>query len=390
MNPMPQIQQIFRRVLIVAAATLTLLSVSHSVLADGVTNNFVQTNLVSNTPGVANNTDPNLVNPWGIATSSSSPFWVSDNATGLATLYNSDGVKQGLVVTIPGLGGQPGEPTGVIFNSTTNFNSDLFIFAGENGTIAGWRGALGTTAEILLDNSAADAVYKAIATGTTAQGTYLYAADLHNNQITVVPGTGAPALIGNFQDPNLPAGYAPFNIENIGGKLYVTYALQDAAGMDDVAGASHGIVDVYDLNGNLVQRLITGGSLDSPWGLALAPTGFGSFSNDLLVGNFGDGTINAFNPTTGAFLGQLDDASGNPIVNPGLWALTFGNGGNGGLPGDLYFTAGGAHEDQGLLGSLAPTSPTTSKTPEPETLTLLTVGVLALLACQLKRSNSLA
>lgn len=390
MNPMPQIQQIFPRALVVAAATLTLLFVSHRVLADGVTNNFVQTNLVSNTPGVANNTDPNLVNPWGIATSSSSPFWVSDNATGLATLYNSDGVKQGLVVTIPGLGGQPGEPTGVIFNATTNFNSDLFIFAGENGTIAGWRGALGTTAEVLLDSSFSNAVYKAIATATTAHGTYLFAADFHNNQITVVPGTGAPALTGQFLDPNLPAGYAPFNIENIGGKLYVTYAKQDAAGMDDVAGAGNGFVDVYDLNGNLIERLTSNGPLDSPWGLALAPSGFGSFANDLLVGNFGDGTINAFNPTTGAFLGQLDDASGNPIVNPGLWALTFGNGGNGGLPGDLYFTAGGADENSGLLGRLAPTSPTTSKTPEPETLTLLTVGVLALLACQLKRSSSLA
>ena len=387
MNPL---QQNLRRLALIAAATLIFLSLSHRVLADGVTNNFVQTNLVSNTPGVANNTDPNLVNPWGVAFSSSSPFWVSDNATGVATLYNSDGVKQALTVTIPGIGGQPGEPTGVIFNSTVNFNSDLFIFAGENGTIAGWRGALGTTAEILLDNSSASAVYKAIATGMTAQGTYLYAADFRNNQITVVPGTGAPALTGQFQDPNLPAGYAPFNIENIGGKLYVTYALQDAAKMDDVSGAGNGFVDVYDLNGNLVQRLISNGSLDSPWGLALAPTGFGSFANDLLVGNFGDGTINAFNPTTGAFLGQLDDASGNPIVNPGLWALTFGNGGNGGVPSDLYFTAGGAGETGGLLGSLTPTSPTTSKTSEPETLSLLTVGVLALLAFQLKRSSSLA
>jgi uncharacterized protein (TIGR03118 family) len=385
MNPL---QQNFRRLAVLAAATLVVLSVCHRVLADGVTNNFVQTNLVSDTPGVANNTDPNLVNPWGVAFSSSSPFWVSDNASGLATLYNSDGVKQGLVVTIPGVGGNLGEPTGVIFNGTTNFNSDLFIFAGENGTISGWRGALGTTAETLF-NGGFGAVYKGIASETTAQGTYLLAADFHNNEIHVLPGTGAPALIGNFRDPSLPAGYAPFNIENIGGILYVTYALQDAAGMDDVAGAGNGIVDVYDPNGNFVRRLITGGSLDSPWGLALAPTGFGSFANDLLVGNFGDGTINAFSPITGAFLGQLDDASGNPIVNPGLWALTFGNGGNGGIASDLYFTAGSAAENHGLLGSLAPTSPTTS-TPEPETLTLLTVGVLGLLAFQLKRSSSLA
>jgi uncharacterized protein (TIGR03118 family) len=383
---MNRLEQNFRRLLVMAAATLVLLSVSDRALADGVTNNFVQTNLVSDTPGVANNTDPNLVNPWGVAFSSSSPFWVSDNASGLATLYNSDGVKQGLVVTIPGVGGQPGEPTGVIFNSTTSFNGDLFIFAAEDGTISGWRGALGTTAENLFISSV-DAVYKGIATDTTLQGTYLLAADFHNNVINVLPGTGAPALTGNFRDPALPAGYAPFNIENIGGKLYVTYALQDGAMKDDVAGAGHGIVDVYDPNGNFVERLITGGSLDSPWGLALAPTGFGSFANDLLVGNFGDGTINAFDPLTGAFLGQLDDASGNPIVNPGLWALTFGNGGNGGITSDLYFTAGSAAENHGLLGSLAPTSPTTS-TPEPQTLTLLTLGVLALLACQLSRSRA--
>jgi uncharacterized protein (TIGR03118 family) len=385
---MNRVQQNFRRLAILAAATFVLLSASHRVLADGVTNNFVQTNLVSDTPGVANNTDPSLVNPWGVAFSSSSPFWVSDNASGVATLYNSDGVKQSLVVTIPGVLGQPGEPTGVVFNGTVNFNSDLFIFAGENGTISGWRGALGTSAETLLTSSNG-AVYKGIATETTPQGTYLLAADFHNNQITVLPGTGAPALLGSFQDPSLPAGYAPFNIENIGGILYVTYALQDAAGMDDVSGAGNGIVDVFDPNGNFVRRLITGGSLDSPWGMALAPTGFGSFSNDLLVGNFGDGTINAFSPITGAFLGQLDDASGNPIVNPGLWALTFGNGGNGGLPSDLYFTAGSAAENHGLFASLAPTSPSTA-TPEPETLTLLAVGVLGLLACQLKRASSLA
>jgi uncharacterized protein (TIGR03118 family) len=379
-------QQSFNRLVLLAVATLAVTSTSPRVLADGVANNFTQTNLVSDTPGLAKNFDPNLVNPWGVAFSASSPFWVSNNATGLATLYNSDGVKQALVVTIPGVGGNPGEPTGVIFNGGTSFNGDLFIFAAEDGTISGWRGALGTTAETLVNNTSFGAVYKGAAIGTTPQGTYLYVTDFHNNQITVVPSTGAPAVTGNFSDPNLPAGYAPFNIENIGGKLYVTYALQDAAGHDDVAGAGHGFVDVFDLNGNLQKRLIAGGALDSPWGMALAPSTFGSFANDLLVGNFGDGTINAFDPVTGSLLGQLDGSNGKPLVNAGLWDLTFGNGGNGGLKDDLYFTAGSAAEDHGLFGSIAPTVPT----PEPGVLALLASGFLTLFIYHRRRNNSLA
>jgi uncharacterized protein (TIGR03118 family) len=382
---MKTMQQSLNCLVLLAVAAVVVASTSQDVRADGISNNFTQTNLVSDIPGLAKTTDPDLINPWGVAFSAASPFWVSDNGTGKSTLYNGDGVKQGLVVTIPGTGGDPGAPTGMVFNSSTNFNSDLFIFAGENGTITGWRGALGTTAEPLVNSTGIGAVYKGLAIGTTAQGTYLYAADFHNNQITTIPGTGAPALTGAFTDSNLPAGYAPFNIQNINGKLYVTYALQDAARHDDVSGAGHGIVDVFDLNGNLLQRLITGGSLNSPWGMAIAPAGFGSFGSDLLVGNFGDGTINAFDPHTGNLLGQLDGSSGLPIVNLGLWDLTFGNGGKGGSASDLYFTAGFAAEDHGLLGSIAPTP-----APEPGALALLASGFLALFAYQRRRTNLLA
>jgi uncharacterized protein (TIGR03118 family) len=310
---------------------------------------------------MAANTDPNLVNPWGIASASTSPFWVSDNGTGLSTLYNTSGTPQGLVVTIPPPPGSPagttGAPTGTVFNGTSSFNGDLFLFATEGGTIAGWRGALGTTAETLVDSTGVGAVYKGIALSTTGSNSYIYAADFHNGTISVFPSSGAPALGGNFTDPNLPAGYAPFNIQNINGSLLVTYALQDAAGEDDVSGANHGFVDVFDLNGNFVKRLISMSVLNSPWGLAIAPANFGSFSNDLLVGNFGDGRINAFNPSTGALLGTLNDAMGNPITIQGLWGLRVGNGGNGGDPNSVYFAAGipgpDEIEDHGLFGSIS-------------------------------------
>src|SRR5450755_3540079 len=176
---MKTMQQRFNRLVWLAVTTVAVASTSQCVLADGISNSFSQTNLVSDIPGLAKTTDPDLINPWGVAMSAASPFWVSDNASGLATLYNSDGVKQGLVVTIPGIGGNPGEPTGVIFNSSASFNRDLFIFAGENGTITGWRGALGTTAETLINSTAIGSVYKGVAIGTTPQGTYIYAADFH-------------------------------------------------------------------------------------------------------------------------------------------------------------------------------------------------------------------
>jgi uncharacterized protein (TIGR03118 family) len=368
---------------LVVAAMLLLCANAQRALADGA-NSFTQTNLVSDIPGMAKTTDPNLVNPWGVSFSSGSPFWISDNGAGLATLYNGAGDIIPLVVTVP----PPGSaPTGLVFNSSSSFNGDLFIFATEGGTITGWRGALGTTAETL--SLGTGGVYKGLAIATTPNGTYLYATDFHNNSITVLPGIGAPSLSGTFTDPNLPAGYAPFGIQNIGGKLYVTYAVQDAAKHDDVSGPGHGIVDVFDLQGNFLQRLISNGPLNSPWGMAIAPAGFGNFGNDLLVGNLRDGTINAFDPSTGSFLGQLDGANGMPLINLGLWDLTFGNGGNGGSKSDLFFTAGipgdgGMVEDHGLFGSIVPT-------PEPGTLALLGIGLLVLIGtARRRRSTSIA
>ena len=327
---------------------------------------YQQHNLVSDIPGLAAVTDTNLVNPWGIATSSGSPFWVADNHTGLSTLYNSTGAIQSLVVTIPPPAGgtNAAAPTGMIFNGTVDFvvtsgtsNAPAkFIFATEDGTISGW--ASGATAVLKVDNSVAGTVYKGLATGSVGTSNYLYATDFHGGTVNVYDANYAPAyLTGSFVDPTIPAGFAPFNIQNIGGSLYVTYAKQDADKHDDVGGPGNGFVDVFDTGGNLLRRLISNGALNSPWGLAIAPGGFGLFAGDLLVGNFADGRVNAFDPVSGAFLGTLKDASGNAIANPGLWGLKFGNGGNGGDTNTLYFAAGiagdGAVEDHGLFGSLS-------------------------------------
>jgi uncharacterized protein (TIGR03118 family) len=339
---------------------------------------YKQTNLVSNIPGLAAQTDPNLVNPWGISESGTSPFWVSNNGTGTSTLYNTAGIPQALVVTIPNPGGGTSSPTGQIFNGTGQFNGDNFIFATENGTIAGWRGALGTTAETLFNNSASGAVYKGLALTTVGQASYLLAADFHNNKIAVFPSSGAPSLAGNFVDPSLPTGYAPFNVQTIGGQVYVTYAKQDAAGRDDVPGTGNGFISVFDVNGNFVKRLVSNGSLNSPWGLAVAPSGWGAASGDLLVGNFGDGLINAFN-LDGTFVGTLAGLNGLPLVDDGLWGLTFGNGGNGGNVNSLYITAGLNGEADGLFARI-------DSVPEPGTFFLLAISIAVMTAYRFRRS----
>ena len=330
---------------------------------------FAQTNLVSDIPGRAAVTDSALKNPWGISFGPTTPFWISDNGVGLSTLYNGAGAKQNLVVTIPGAGGGTAAPTGQVFNGGTTFNGDRFIFAGEDGVISGWRGALGTTAEILADNSAMEAIYKGVAIGDVNGSTYLYATDFHNNRIDVLGSTGAPSLTGDFTDPNLPSGFAPFNVQNIGGELYVTYAMQDAAGEDDVAGSGNGHVDVFDLNGNLSRRLVSNGALNSPWGIAQAPAGFGDLGGDFLIGNFGDGLINVYD-STGNPLGTLADMNG-AIHNDGLWALTFGNGGPGFSASSLYLTAGLNGEENGLFARI-------DSVPEPGTFALLALGVCAI------------
>jgi uncharacterized protein (TIGR03118 family) len=255
---------------LVVAAMLLLGASAKRAVADGA-NSFTQTNLVSDIPGMAKTTDPNLVNPWGVSFSSGSPFWVSDNKTGLATLYNGVGDIIPLVVTVPSPGGGLSSPTGQVFNGNPGFGGSLFIFATEDGTIASWTG--GTAAMLSANNSGAGAVYKGLAMGRFGANSYLYATDFHNGAIDVFDSTFTKvALSGSFTDPNLPAGYAPFNIQNIGGKLYVTYAVQDAAKHDDVSGPGHGIVDVFNTDGTFIQRLISNGSsLNSPWGMAIAP-----------------------------------------------------------------------------------------------------------------------
>jgi uncharacterized protein (TIGR03118 family) len=315
-----------------------------------------QTNLVSDDPSFnARITDPSAVNMWGTSNTGASPFWVSDNGAGVATLYSvspttNAPTKAGLTVSIPG----DGSVSGQAFNATSagNFNSDLFLFVSEDGTVSGWKGALGTTAETLAAGSAAN-VYKGAAYGTIGTNSYLYAANFRTGAVDVVKGNaGAPNLTGNFVDPNLPAGFAPFGIQRLGNTVYVTYAVQDAAKHDDVAGAGNGFVDAFDLNGNFQARIASHGTLDSPWGLTIAPSTFGLYSGDLLVGNFGDGTINAFNLATNSFVGQIGTENGQPLVIDRLWALTPGNGVGGGSTGMLFFTAGPGDEAHGLFGSL--------------------------------------
>jgi uncharacterized protein (TIGR03118 family) len=335
---------------------------------------YRQTNLVSNIPGLARFTDSNLKNPWGLSHSSTSPWWVSDNGTGVSTLYRGDGtpfpVGSPLVVTIPPPAGSPAgttsAPTGNIFNGTSDFvvtgkngsGPSRFIFATEDGTISGWNPAADPTNAILeVDNSASGAVYKGLAIGSNSSGNFLYATNFNAGVVEMYDAQFKPA--GSFTDSSLSTDcplpnqcFAPFGIQNINGSLYVTFALQDADKHDDAKGPGNGFVDVFDTSGNLIKRLISHGELNSPWGLALAPNGFGRFGKDLLVGNFGDGHINAYEPDTGAFRGQLKDPRGNPITIDGLWALGFGNGGTAGPTDTLFFTAGINDEADGLFGSI--------------------------------------
>ncbi len=328
---------------------------------------FHQTNLVSDQPGVAQILDPNLVNPWGISFTATSPFWVANNVSGTATLYAGDAngnplVKNSLVVTIPG-----GSPTGTVANSTTDFvvtsgaasGRAAFLFASQVGIISGWNPGVpppapSTHAQI---GGTSDAVYTGLAIGqvTTAGQTtnYLYAADFEHGHIDVYDKTfHVVSLDGSFEDPNVPNSYSPFNIQNLGGKLYVTYAQQSHKEPDEETDKGSGFVDVFDTGGHLLQRLVLGNHLNAPWGLALSPANFGAFSNALLVGNFGDGHIQAFDPDSGKFLGQLKDESGKPVTIDGLWGIAFGNGAGAGDKNALYFASGPDEETHGLFGSL--------------------------------------
>ena len=332
--------------------------------------------------------DPNLVNPWGVGESATSPFWVADNGAGKSTLYNTQGTPQALVVSIPAPGdplGSGGAPTGLVFNiasaqqqfrisGVTSAGVPItapasFLFATEDGTILGWNpnvnppgfdpAKAGTYAIIAVTTPGA--IYKGLAIATNTSGqTFLYVTNFHAGTVETYDGAfdRVSLSVDAFTDPHLPNGYTPFNIVpvTINGsvRLFVTFAVADADREDDVAGQGHGIVDTFDLAGHLLDRFAQHGQLDSPWGVTLAPAGFGEFGGALWIGNFGNGQINAFDPITGRFLGKVRDSKGQSIVIEGLWTIRFGNGGNGGDVNTLYFTAGPNDEQDGLFGSLSP------------------------------------
>jgi uncharacterized protein (TIGR03118 family) len=387
----------------------------------------LQTNLVSDLPGVAAVPDPNLVNPWGIAEGARGPFWISDNNAGVSTLYSVPGANNtpvsinGLVVSIPTPPdplGSTGAPTGTVFNidggqnggfKVNGFNkngapasaSAIFLFATEDGTIVGWNPGVnpqgfdpnkaGTYGIIPVDNSGNNftepdphkqdgAVYKGLSIASSAtpifsfdpnSTTVLYVTNFRSSQVEVYDTNFKPVMLPSdaFSDQTIPSDYAPFNVQVLNGKVYVTYAKQNSFRHDDDAGPHRGFVDVFNLDGTPglaggTARLVTRGDLDSPWGLAIAPASFGSLAGDLLVGNFGNGRIHVFDPTIpGDSLGQLTDPDGEPIQIDGLWALKVGNGNGGGDANTVYFTAGLFGETHGLFGSLAPVAPGTPEGP---------------------------
>jgi uncharacterized protein (TIGR03118 family) len=308
---------------------------------------YSQTNLVSNTAGVAKTTDLQLLNPWGISILPGQDFWIANNNSGTSTLYDLLGKKNSLVVTIPGAAHNPngncstGCPTGTVSNGNGSyFGGGSFIFATEDGIIANWTGA--SSAIVAFDNSASGAVYKGLA---ILNGTTLLAANFNSGKVDVFDRNfNLTSLSGTFADPKLPAGLAPHGIQVIGNQVYVAYAMQDAAKHDAQPGTGLGQVDIFDVNGTFISTFVAaGGKLNAPWGMVATPSTFGAFPNAILVGNFGDGTINAFD-ITGKFLGQLMDTSNKVLVNPGLWDMQFGAGGPSGDVGTLYLTAGGSNQ----------------------------------------------
>jgi uncharacterized protein (TIGR03118 family) len=405
--------------------------------------NVLQTNLVSDLPGVAAVTDPHLVNPWGISESSGSPFWISDNGANVSTLYNVPGANNTpvsinpLVVSIPTPGdplGASGTPTGTVFNIDGGANggfkvsgvnasgqaataSAVFLFATEDGTIVGWNPGVnptgfdpnkaGTYATLAVDNSGNNftepnekkqtgAVYKGLAIASSGAAgapifasdpnstSVLYAANFRSGKVEVYNRNFQPVTLpaGAFTDRKLPGDYAPFNVQVLGGKVYVTFAKQGPTKKDDVAGHNHGFVDVFNLDGtpagpNGSPRLVTRDHLDSPWGLAIAPASFGSLAGDLLVGNFGSGFIDVFN-STGNFQGQLMDPDGEPIQIDGLWALQVGNGRAGGDANSVYFTAGLFDETHGLFGALTPVAAGTDEGPAEQQMVTAALDVFNL------------
>jgi uncharacterized protein (TIGR03118 family) len=354
-----------------------LLVLSLSILPSAVlAQHYTQTDLVSSIPSLGTNStnplDSQLVNAWGLARLAAGPWWVSDNGTGLSTIYNGAGTKLGLVVTIPAPGGGTSAPTGVVANGTADFalpgsTAAKFIFVTEDGTIAAWNG--GTTAVIVVDNSKNGAIYKGCTIAELKGNHYLYAANFHSGEIEVYDSNYQRVRLdkhglGDNKDSDNGDGnafnehrhnFSPFNVQAIGTNLYVAYAMPDAARHDEVDGAGLGFVDVYNPAGHRLARLEDGNWFNAPWGIAMAPAEFGEFSHSLLVGNFGSGQIAAFNPVTGRFLGMMKNPDDSVLSIDGLWAIQFGGGtANSGPHNTLYFTAGPNGEGDGLFGTLVP------------------------------------
>jgi uncharacterized protein (TIGR03118 family) len=343
-----------------------------------LSNGFIQTALVSDVPGLAPNIDPKLINPWGFSETPAGQFRVASNGDGRGILFDAQGAKSGADIIIPPPAGSPSgttsTPNGVVSNPTSGFvitvngrsTPATLLFSTEDGTIAGWNPSLSQTrAVIAADQSGNGAVYKLLAMGSNAQGTFLYAADFHNGTVDVFNSNFQLVKFGPnaFVDPTtghgaIPSDFAPFGVKNFNGTLFVTYAKQDAAKHDDVAGVGHGFIDEFDTSGNFIRRFATRGLLNSPIGATIAPAGFGQFGGDVLIGNFGDSHVNVFTPA-GRFLGQLKDTQGNPLVlnggfqetdTKGLWGIGFGNGAGGAGTHSLFFAAGINQENDGLFG----------------------------------------
>jgi uncharacterized protein (TIGR03118 family) len=348
-------QPVFRRMalaIIFLAAVGVMLCLATNVSAQ----HYQQTNLVSDVPGLATHTDTHLVNPWGLARSATSPWWVSDNGTGLSTLYNGAGTPLSLVVTIPVPPGgtPPSTPTGVVFNPTSSdFQGDRFIFVTEDGTIAGWSGG---TSAVLKVNNAGSAIYKGVTIAQNNGASFLYAANFFAGTVDVFDHNYSSVALapGAFSDRRLPDGFAPFNVQNIDGVVWVTFAQQDEDKEDEVDGPGLGFVDAFDASGRLLMRLKSGNWMNAPWGIAIAPDDFGKASNRILVGQFGSGEIATFDTKHGNFHGLLRGADGQPLTIDGLWALRFGNGASAGPTTTLFFTAGIDDEQHGLFGTITP------------------------------------
>jgi uncharacterized protein (TIGR03118 family) len=336
--------------LIVAAGALSL---AFSTPGVGF---YERTDLLSDGSLSTPNVNPNVVNAWGLASSPTGPFWTANEGTGTSSILHADGSAFAPDVLVPG--DQSAHATGLVFNGNGGFEvhrsglagTSLFIFVTLDGRIIGWSPQVDPAdAIVAVDNSGSGASYTGAAMATREGHPLLFVANFASGAIDVYDARFHSA--GSFTDPTVPANYAPFGIANVGGRVFVTFVPRDPTTGDEQTGAGHGLIDVFESTGAQMSRLATGGELNAPWGMVTAPDGFGPFSNKLLVGNFGDGRILAFGHD-GGFLGALTDNSGQPIVIEGLWGLLFGNGGNGGDPEDLYFTAGPGDEKQGLFGEI--------------------------------------